>query len=186
MADWKDELPDRVSLSWEYTPLQHVAKQGLSILRRQAELQENLGEAGPTLSANTMHSNVWQAAQGLWNSRHYGEAVSAAAKSVNAMLQTKVGRRDVSESQLVAESFSLDQPKPGAPRLRLLVNDGSDTFKSLHTGVMAFGQGCFKAIRNVIAHEHGDLSDPPESEALEYLASFSALARWIDKAQVER
>lgn len=51
---------------------------------------------------------------------------------------------------------------------------------------LAFGQGCFKAIRNVLAHEYGTLAEPPEEEALHYLAAFSVLARWIDQATVER
>jgi Protein of unknown function (Hypoth_ymh) len=65
-------------------------------------------------------------------------------------------------------------------------NDGSETYRSLHAGAMAFGQGCFKAIRNVLAHEYGGLADPPEEEALHYLAAFSVLARWIEQATVER
>jgi hypothetical protein len=65
-------------------------------------------------------------------------------------------------------------------------DDGSDTFKNLHAGIAAFGQGCFKAIRNVLAHEYGQLAEPPQEEALHYLAAFSTLARWIEKAKVER
>jgi hypothetical protein len=65
-------------------------------------------------------------------------------------------------------------------------DDRSDAYTSLHSGAMAFGQGCFKAIRNVLAHEYGKPAEPPEDEPLEYLAAFSILARWIDQATVER
>jgi hypothetical protein len=48
---------------------------------------------------------------------------------------------------------------------------------------MDFGAGCFEGIRNPAAHVHGlDLS---EQVALEQLAGFSLLARWIDECTVE-
>lgn len=183
---WRDHLPKRQSLSWEYNPMLRVAKQLQVLLVRKEELDRNLGEAGPTLSASTMHVDVWEAAKSLWANGHFGEAVNAAARSVNAKLQTKVSRRDISEAKLVNECFSLDPPRPGAPRLRLMPNDGSDTYKNLHGGALAFGQGCFRAIRNVLSHEYGPMGEPPEAEALHYLAAFSILARWIDQAIVER
>jgi hypothetical protein len=184
--EWRDHLPERISYSWEYDPLLQIAKQVVVILNRKDELEQNLGEMGPALSAPAMHVDVWEASKSLWRNKHFGEAVTAAARSVNAALQAKVGRKDASESKLVSECFSLDPPKPGVPRLRLMPDDGSDTYKNLHAGALAFGQGCFKAIRNVLAHEYGPLAEPPEDEALHYLAAFSVLARWIDQASVER
>jgi hypothetical protein len=180
---WRDHMSK--SVTWDYDPMLRVARQLLVQLQRKDELAQNLGEVGPTLSVSTMQSDVWDAAKSLWKNRHFGEAVSAAARSVNAMLQTKVNRRDISETKLISECFSLDPPKAGCPRLRLMADDGSDTYKNLHAGALAFGQGCFKAIRNVLAHEYGPLAEPPEAEALHYLAAFSVLAGWIDKAKVE-
>ena len=183
--EWRDHLQ---ASGWgpEYDRLLRIAKQVVVMLTRKDELETNLGEAGPVLSAPAMHRDVWEASKSLWRNGHYGEAVTAAARSVNAALQAKVARRDISEAKLVSECFSLDPPKPGVPRLRLMADDGSDTYKNLHTGALAFGQGCFKAIRNVLTHEYGALAEPPEEEALHYLATFSVLARWIDKAKVER
>jgi uncharacterized protein (TIGR02391 family) len=187
--EWRDSVNERKTnthFTWEYGPLIRVAKQVTVLLERREELERNLGEAGPALSAVTMHPDVWEASKSLWRNGHFGEAVSAAAKSVNAGLQAKVGRRDASDTKLVSESFSLDAPKPGVPRLRLMHNDGSDTYKSMHEGAVAFGRGCFMGIRNVLAHEYGAPAEPPEDVALHYLAAFSVLARWIDDAQVER
>lgn len=184
--EWRNHLRPRQSFSWEYDPLLQIAKQLRVVLIRKEELDRNFGDTGPTLSASTMHTGVWDAAKNLWRNGHFGEAVNAAARSVNARLQDKVNRRDISEVKLVSECFSLEPPKPGVPRLRLMSNDGSDTYKNLHAGALAFGQGCFKAIRNVLAHEYGPLAEPPEEEALHYLAAFSILARWIDQATVER
>ena len=47
---------------------------------------------------------------------------------------------------------------------------------------IAFGRGCFMAIRNVLSHEDGDATELSEQVALEYLAAFSISARWIDSA----
>ena len=182
--DWRAHLDVRPHRQ-AYRPMLTIAAKTLVLLKRKDEIEANLGEMGPSLSAATMHRDVWDASKSLWRNGHFGEAVSAAAKSVNAALQNKVGRRDSSDMKLVSECFSLDAPKPGAPRLRLMPNDGSDTYKSMHEGALAFGRGCFMGIRNVLAHEYGQLAEPPEGVALHYLAAFSVLARWIDQAKVE-
>jgi hypothetical protein len=44
------------------------------LLEWQAELEVNLGPVGPNLAAATMHPEVWQAAQSLWSSDHFGDA----------------------------------------------------------------------------------------------------------------
>lgn len=184
--DWREHEMERAAVSWEYEPILGIARQLEVLLRRSAELEEKLGAPGPVLSVSTMHRDVWDAASSLWRNGHFGEAVSAAAKSVNAAMQSKVGRRDLSDSKLVAECFTPGPPGPGSPRLRLMADDGSDTYKSLHSGALNFGQGCFMAIRNVLAHEYGPLAEPPEEEALHYLAAFSILARWVEKSTVQR
>jgi hypothetical protein len=84
---------------------------------------------------------------------------------------------------LLGESFSRKPAEPGQPRLRLMEDDGSSTYTSLHEGVAAFGRGCFMALRNPNSHEHDD-EELPEDRALEQLAAWSILARWIDDAQV--
>jgi hypothetical protein len=112
---WRQHMPERRGMSWEYDPLLQIAKQVLVMLYRKDELERNLGETGRTLSAQTLHRDVWEASKSLWRNGHYGEAVSAAARSVNAMLQAKVSRRNISEGKRVSECFSLDPPKPGFP-----------------------------------------------------------------------
>ena len=48
---------------------------------------------------------------------------------------------------------------------------------------MEFGAGCFEVIRNPAAHQHGLVLT--EQVALEQLAAFSLLARWVDECEVE-
>ena len=79
---------------------------------------------------------------------HYHDAVMRAAARVNAETQMKVGRKDVAETDLFNQAFSLDEPKPGAPRLRITQDDGSPTYKNLHRGARACAEGLYPAIRN--------------------------------------
>lgn len=68
--------------------------------------------------------------------RRYGglntssQAVTQAAIRINVETQAKVGRRDVTEIDLFTQVFSLDEPKIGAPRLRLMEDDGSKAYQS--------------------------------------------------------
>lgn len=148
-------------------------------INREAEITANLGDDAPELNANQMHSWIWEGARSLWQSGHFAEAVGAAARKVNAETQNKVGRRDVSESTLFQQAFSDDAPQVGKARLRLTDDDNGRTAQSVRRGIRSFAEGCFAAIRNPVAHDHGELS---ETEALEQLAALSILARWVDRA----
>jgi hypothetical protein len=91
--------------------------------------------------------------------------------------------RDRTDAALCREAFSLNEPTPGSPRLRFPGDRTSDTWRSRQQGGIDFGAGCFEGIRNPAAHEYE--LDLPEQIALEQLASFSMLARWIDECEVE-
>lgn len=147
------------------------------------EINDNLGENAPELSAAELHTWIWSGAKSLWQSGHYREAVEGAIKKLNAETQNKVGRRDLSETDLFKQSFSLDEPKPGKSRLRRIKDDGSDTYKSVQRGAMNLAEGVFAGIRNPLSHEADQ--ELTEQEALEYLASLSVLARWVDESSVE-
>ena len=129
--------------------------------------------AGPQLRAAGFHPDVWASAESLWRSGHFQEAVAAAARAVNARLQARVDRRDVSETKLVQEAFTSKRPEPNKARLRLPGDRESDTWKSQQEGVLSFGVGCFRAIRNRLAHEATAASEPDEHLALEQLAAWS-------------
>ncbi|GAA0677210.1 hypothetical protein GCM10010193_33090 [Kitasatospora atroaurantiaca] len=179
---WRSEIPDsqnRTVNRW----VQHreAVQRAMVVLDREAEVREKLGDHAPQLSAATLHPWAWEGARSLWQSGHFREAVTAAARKVNAETQNKVGRRDVTESALFKEVFSVDEPRPGRPRLHAVPDDGSKTFGSVQRGVASFAEGCFAAIRNPNSHE-AELSELPEHEALEQLAAFSVLARWVDTA----
>ncbi|MEV0113273.1 TIGR02391 family protein [Streptomyces sp. NPDC050844] len=160
-----------------------AAQRADAVLQRDAEVRQRMGDAPPQLSAGQMHPWAWEGARALWGNGHFREAVTAAAKRINAEASNKIGRRDISETKLFQVAFSLNDPKPDQPRLRLMPNDASETYRSIHRGAMAFAEGCYAAIRNPNSHED-KLPELSEHEALEQLAAFSLLARWVDTATV--
>ncbi|WP_201788868.1 TIGR02391 family protein [Amycolatopsis orientalis] len=189
-----EQILDRVIPGWSskynetrnnrWTGHREAAIRAREALLRKQELDENLGENAPELSAVELHPWVWSGARSLWQSGHYREAVEGAIRKLNAETQNKVGRRDVSETDLFKQAFSMDDPKAGKTRLRRMKDHGSDTYKSVQRGAMNLAEGVFAGIRNPLSHEvDQELS---EQEALEYLAALSVLARWVDAATVER
>lgn len=117
----------------------------------------------------------------LWESGHYRQAVQAAATAVNAHAQTRLGRRDVADDKLIQEAFSDKDSQPGKPRLRCPGDPADPTVQSRQRGALSFGVGCFFAIRNPATHEHEEW---PDHFALECLAAFSILARWISEWEI--
>ncbi|MCQ8829755.1 MULTISPECIES: TIGR02391 family protein [Streptomyces] len=179
---WQSKRSIHLDRRWE--PDREMAIQIRTRILKEEDTKEKLGDNSPRLSAGSLHPWVWDGARSLWQSGHFREAVTAAAKQVNAEAQNKLGRRDVSETALFNSAFSTDGPKPGQPRLRLAADDGSDTFRSIQRGARSFAEGCYAGIRNPNSHEVM-LGDIPEHEALEHLAAFSILARWIDNSSVK-
>lgn len=186
LPGWRAREDQRPKKLREYEPwgfLRDSASRGITALKRQDELREKLGDDAPQISAGNLHPWIWDGARSLWQSGHYRSAVEDAAKKLNAEAQNRVGRRDVSESDLFKQAFSLDTPVPGKSRLRRMKDDGSDTYKSMQRGAMALAEGIFAGIRNPFNHE--DPRDIDEQVGLEYLAALSVLARWVDESTVE-
>lgn len=160
----------------------NAVDRGLGILAERDEWAAKLAPNAPALPADQFHPWVWQAAQTLWDSGHYRLAVQAAATAINAHTQAKLGRRDVADDSLMQEAFSTNPPQVGKPRLRCPGDPTDPTVQSRQRGALHYALGCFFAIRNPATHEQGEWG---EQTALEYLASFSVLARWIDGWKVE-
>ncbi len=178
---WRGEIKKKDRQKWSVH--YEASIRAREALLRADEVRKNLGEDAPDLSAAALHPWIWSGASSLWQSGHYREAVEGAIKKLNAETQNKVRRRDVSETDLFKQAFSMDEPKPGKARLRRMKDDGSDTYKSVQRGAMSLAEGVFAGIRNPLSHEVDH--EFSEQEALEYLAALSVLARWVDKSEVE-
>jgi Protein of unknown function (Hypoth_ymh) len=188
-----EQILDRVLPGWrrnrptkdpEFDWLRDQASRAKAALQRSAELAEKLGDNAPDMDASNLHPWAWENGKSYWNTSHYHQAVMQAAIRINAETQAKLGRMDVSETALFNEAFSLGDPKPGASRLRLAEDDGSKTYENLHRGARSFAEGLYAGIRNPGMHVPHDGGE--EQLALEQLAAFSLLARWVDQATVEQ
>ena len=161
----------------------------VGIVERQADIQRISGPTGPMLAAGQLHPWVWHAVVNLWDGGHYKQAVNAAAATVEEQTQLELRRGDLSGAPLYTEAFKVgkvgevpDGRRLRFPHLKELTEDGkrNQNWVSAHEGAMHFGRGCAQGIRNLNAHGTGEL---PEQEALEYLASLSVLARWVDACE---
>jgi hypothetical protein len=183
---WRDENPPlrRAEFSAERDACLRLRARIASSEEIEALFAEH--DAAPRLSAGQMHVLVWRAASAQWSTGHRHEAVLAAAKAANSRLQEKLGRRDLSDVKLVQEAFSEKPPEPGRPRLRFGEIADEQTRESLRQGVMSFGVGCFRAIRNPVGHLPNDQHELGSQAALERLAALSLFVGWIDQASIER
>lgn len=175
---WRTDIELRKSNRW--TRHREAAIRAKAELERQEEIRKNLGDDAPELSAANLHPWVWDGASSLWHSGHFREAVEGAIRKLNAETQNKLGRRDLSETDLFNQAFSEQPAAANNPRLYRMPDDGSKTFKSVQRGARMFAEGVFAGIRNPLAHEAEQ--EMPEQQALEYLAALSVLARWVDES----
>jgi hypothetical protein len=161
---------------------QTLVARAMGILDDADEWGVRLKPEAPTLPADQLHRWVWDAARTFWESKHHRAAVDAAATAINAHTQTKIGRTDISDDDLMNQAFT-EKPKAGQAYLRLPGDDTKDkTLKSRSNALRPFAAGCFAGIRNPATHEHGPDWSP--QKALESLAALSILARWIDECEV--
>lgn len=142
-----------------------------------------LRPTSPNIAADDLHPWVWQPAAPLWAADAHQDAVLAAARTVNRRLQQKLNRHDIGEYDLAMQSFDPKAPVVGKPRLRAPGDRTTPTWRARQEGAKYVTAGVFLAIRNIAAHD--DDADWSEQEALEYLATLSVVARWIEEFTVE-
>ncbi|MDE0321969.1 MAG: hypothetical protein OXI97_19035, partial [Acidimicrobiaceae bacterium] len=152
------EKLDRLESHWTFDDMCHGLEAADLLIGHIAYADDALrilGPSGPVLAANGLHEWVWDAAKGRWDVGFYGDAVHAAVEVVNQRTQVKVGRKDLSGTELYQQVFSTSDPTAGSPRLRLpdVDSEDTDTWKSAHLGAMKLGEACSQGIRNPLAQE---------------------------------
>lgn len=167
--------------SWRWRATTILA-QVLGLLRAHAQLARFLGPAGPQMPASAMHPMIWERASRLWTGGHYAMAVNAASIIVNAQIQAKTARTDISDKELMNEVFSSNAASPGHPRLRWRGHVANKTQVSMKDGIRSYAVGVSLAIRNPAAHEPEEID---RQVALEERAALSVLARWVDQCDVD-
>ncbi|MFB6575522.1 TIGR02391 family protein [Kocuria palustris] len=182
LPNWRDDITGKMANN-RWAKHHEAAIRAHEELVRVDETRKNLGDNAPEICVANLHPWIWSGARSLWKPGHYVQAVRDAATKLNAGTQNRVGRRDVSGTDLFKQSVSLDEARPGKARLRRLTPEDSDTYRSVQRGAMAFAEGVFAGIRNPLSHEaNQELS---EQVALEHLVALSVLARWVDESTVE-
>ncbi|MBZ6258905.1 TIGR02391 family protein [Streptomyces olivaceus] len=160
-----------------------AAVQALGRARSADDIAMFLRPSSPSIAAAALHPWAWEPAAPLWAAEAYQDAVLAAARTLNRRFQQKVGRHDVGEYDLAMQAFDLKEPAVGKPRLRSPGDRASPSWRARQEGAKYMTAGAFLAIRNVAAHEED--TDWGQQEALEYLATLSVIAHWIEECTVE-
>ncbi len=138
---------------------------------------------GPALPLAVLDPLVSGPAAPLWAAGKYRQAVVDAASNVNHFTQSRLGRHDVSDSDLMTQAFSEKPPEEGKPRLRCPGDHDSMVVRSIQHGAMLMSQGAFQAIRNPAVHMTGDWNPVT---AAEQLAALGIVARWVRHWDVDR
>ena len=164
-----------------FTQARFAIVEAIAILAQREELAEIVGPVGPRLVASELHPVIWGSAAKLWDDGHIRPAVQTAATALEGLLQNTAGPAVAGEN--LAILFSVSDPGPGSPRLRLRdVDSASRTWKSAHEGAAALVRGAFMGVRNVVSHP--GWPDPSSREAIEMLAVLSYVAHLIQRSDV--
>jgi hypothetical protein len=170
--------------AWEHTYKEHrpAILRAQGVLRDRVDVARALAPQGPQLSATGLHPWVWETAAPLWVSKHYRQAVAAAAGNLSLKVQAKLDRWDVADDALMTETLSEKPPAPGKPRLRVPATPGRPFEEALQGGTLFYARGVFSLLRNPATHNVTE--EWEEQRALEALAALSVLARVLDAAEV--
>lgn len=177
----------RVPRSSTFVPIyvrehQEATLQALGRVRDRQALERALAPDRPHIVADQLHAWVWAMAAPLWDSRHYRQAVAAAAGNLSLKVQAKLDRWHVADDALMTEALSEKPPAPGKPRLRLPATPGRPFEEALQLGAVAYARGVFSLLRNPATNNVREVWD--EQRALGALAALSVLARCLDDASV--
>lgn len=158
-----------------------VALTALGAVKDMDEIDEKLGASRISISTQSLHENVWEAARARWDSGQFGDAVQRAATFVAATVRNLTGRYDIGETALMQQAFSSKDPEVDSPRLRWPGDENDLTVRSMNDGLRNLAPGVFMAIRNPATHRIEEIT---HDQAIEQLATLSLLSRWIDACQL--
>ena len=173
-------LPDTKPISGS-SLLEHEAGVG-RVLRAEDvlgdwdEMVDDDGQVQFGVPLNALDVVVLEAARHDWDHEKWRQAVANAAAKLVKYTQDRLDRHDLSDSELMSEAFSENEPQSGRPRLRCPGNPESETVRSMQKGAKLFAMGAFQAIRNPAVHWTGN-GNP--ASAGEQLAALSVVARWV-------
>lgn len=137
--------------------------------------------APPTIGVASMHPMIWGAAESLWRTDHYRQAVAAAAEALMGLVKAMTGRPGIPDTALWQEAFSNNPPSVEKPRLRWPGDPTDTNVKNMNDGLRQFGPGVQMVIRNPAVHVTEQIG---QQDGLEKLATLSLLARWVNQCDL--
>jgi uncharacterized protein (TIGR02391 family) len=130
---------------------------------------------GPSLSLDSLHPLVRDAAQPLFAIEHYAQGVEKAVRVLRDVVREKSGFAKDDGHTLMGKALGGTSPQ-------LVVADlSTETGKNIQRGTLHLAQGIIARMRNPLTHESGDLEPV---EALEMVAVISRVVRDLDDAEV--
>lgn len=146
------------------------------------------GAEAPGFAPSQLHPIIWTAAAAHWTTHQYRVAVREAAEALNQHWKTKLGRYDVDDTSFWQQTLSAGGPEPGRRKLVWPGDSQDKTAKSMRGGLLpmtallkGLAEGLNLTVRNPATHSREEL---PEQEAMERLASYSYLARMLDRCEI--
>jgi uncharacterized protein Ymh len=154
----------------------------VTLLERQAEIEEKLGPEGPRMPATDFHAWVWDSAAPLWTTDPRAAVRNAATAIFDGFLPIQLGVPKDTAAESLAVAFDTTDPTPESPRLRIRgLDPGSEDYRNSQKGAQNLGLACAKLVRNVSSHTV-EMHD--EREAFEELAMLSRFARLVTDSDV--
>jgi Protein of unknown function (Hypoth_ymh) len=154
-----------------------LVARALEILRTWDEMAAARQAVGvPVLPMSLLDPVISEVALPLWEAEKYRQAVNDAATNLNSYAQTRIGRHDISDKDLMGQALSEKEPEAGKARLRCPGSPNSETVRSQQEGARAFAIGTFQAIRNPAHHLPGDWNPVT---AFHHLTALSQVTHWF-------
>lgn len=126
-----------------------------------------------TLAGCDLHPAINAACSERYKNGHYADAIEAACKALNALVQAKSGNYDLADTELMQKVFSPKNPV-------LAFNDMKDRHdEGEQQGMMFLYKGVYLAFRNQRAHKLID--DTPE-DAFSVINTIDFLSKKLNKA----
>jgi hypothetical protein len=171
------QLVSASTLTTHQSSVVPVVKLALKLIENTVALESAWdGIDVPFLPMNALDPLIYSTAIGQWKHGHYRQAVIDAASALNKFTQSRVGRYDISDRELMCEVFKNSPPKPGEPRLVCLRHPSTETFKAQQDGAKLYAMGCYELIRDPAVHETGDWNP---ITAFKYLTALSIVAEKV-------
>ncbi len=95
--------------NWRWVHARDSTLRLIGLVDQQAEIADMLGPSGPQLAAERLHPWIWESAVHLWSDGYRREAIQAAATQLELRLRAKLGRSDLSGTELITKGFQDSQ-----------------------------------------------------------------------------